>query len=78
MLKTQMLLEIINDIITEYPNISDFIKRKLIEKYNREEISTDEVSVLVSLEAKHFYKPSMLYIKVSICNQQVLECHLFY
>ena len=71
MLKTQILLEIINDIITEYPNISDFIKRKLIEKYNREEISTDEVSVLVSLEAKHFYKPSMLYIKVSICHQQV-------
>ena len=60
-------MEIINDTITEYPNISDFIKRKLIEKYNREEISTDEVSVLVSLEAKHFYKPSMLYIKVSIC-----------
>ena len=60
-------MEIINDIITEYPNINDFIKRKLIEKCNREEVSTDEVSVLVSLEAKHFYKPSMLYVKVRIC-----------
>ena len=64
--KTKILLEIMNDIITEYPNINDFIQRKLIEKYDREGISIDEVSFLISLEAKHFYKPTMLYIKVGI------------
>ena len=51
----------INHIITEYPNIKGFIQPKLIEKCNREGISIDEVRFLVSLEAKHFYKPSMLY-----------------
>ena len=44
----------INDIITEYPNINDFIQWKLIEKCDREEISIDEASLLVSLEAKYF------------------------
>ena len=29
-LKTKTLLETINDIITEYPNINDLIQRKLI------------------------------------------------
>ena len=57
----------INDIITEYPRINDFIEGKLIEKCDREGISIDEVSFLISLEAKHFYKPTMLYIRVSIC-----------
>ena len=57
----------INDIITEYPRINDFIEGKLIEKCDREGISIDEVSFLISLEAKHFYKPTMLYIKVGIC-----------
>ena len=56
----------INDIITEYPRINDFIEGKLIEKCDREGISIDEVSFLISLEAKHFYKPTMLYIKVGI------------
>ena len=42
------------------------IQLKLIENCDREGISIDEVSFLVSLEAKHFYKPSMLYIEVSI------------
>ena len=51
----------INHIITEYPNIKGFIQPKLIEKCNSEGMSTDEVRFLVSLEAKHFYKPSMLY-----------------
>ena len=59
-LKTKIQLEMINDIFTEYTNINDFIKRKLIEKCDREGISIEEVS----LEAKHFYKPSMLYIEV--------------
>ena len=58
----------INDIITEYPRINYFIEGKLIEKCDREGISIDEVSFLISLEAKHFYKPTMLYIRVSICH----------
>ena len=49
-LKTKILLEMIDDIITEYPNINNFIQRKLIEKCDREEISIDEVS----LEPKPF------------------------
>ena len=57
----------INDVTTEYPTINGFIQRKLNEKCDREAISTNEVSFLVSLEAKHFYQPRMLYIKVSIC-----------
>ena len=49
-LKTKILLQMIDDIITEYPNINNFIQRKLIEKCDREEISIDEVS----LEPKPF------------------------
>ena len=49
-LKTKILLEMIDDIITEYPNINNFIQRKLIEKCDREEMSIDEVS----LEPKPF------------------------
>ena len=48
--KTKILLEVIDDIATEYPNKTDFIQRKLIEKCDREGISIDEVS----LEAKTF------------------------
>ena len=68
-LKTKIILDIINYFITEYPNINDFIQGKLIEKCDREGISIDQVIYffLVSLEAKQFYIPSMLYIKVSIC-----------
>ena len=63
-LKTKILLEMINDIITEYPNINDFMQQKLIEKCDREGISIDEVSFLVSLEAKHFsHKANMLYLR---------------
>ena len=47
-LKTKILLEMINDIVTEYPNINDFTQRKLIKKCDREWISIDEVN----LEAK--------------------------
>ena len=67
--KTKTLLEMINDIITEYPNASDFIQEKLIEKSDRDRISIDEVIYffLVSLEAKYFFKSSMLNMKVSIC-----------
>ena len=50
-LKTKILLEMIDNIITEYPNTHDFIQRKLIDKCDREGISIDEVS----LEAKTLF-----------------------
>ena len=55
-LKTEILLEMINNIITEYPNTNAFIQKKLIEKCDREGISIDEVIYffLVNLEAKTF------------------------
>ena len=49
-LKTKMLLQMIDDILIEYPNIYDFIQQKLTEKCDREGISIDEVS----LDAKTF------------------------
>ena len=66
--KTKTLLEMINDIIIEYPNTNDFIKEKLIEKSDRAGISIDEVIYffLVSLEAKTLFKPSMLNMEISI------------
>ena len=59
----------IEDIISKYPNTKDFIQQKLIENCDGEGISIDKVIyfLLVSLEAKHFYKPKMLCIEVSIC-----------
>ena len=35
----------INNIIVEYPNINDFIQRKLIEKCEREGITIGQVSL---------------------------------
>ena len=66
-LKINILLEVIDDIIIEYPDANDFIQGKLHEKCDREGISIDKVICffLISLKAKHFYKPS-IYIKVSI------------
>ena len=54
-LKTKILLETVDNIITEYPNINNFIQRNLIEKYDREEISIDEVSLETKpfLQTKH-------------------------
>ena len=49
-LKTKIFFEMIDGIITEYPNINNFIQRNLIEKCDREEISIDEVR----LEPKPF------------------------
>ena len=40
--KTKILLVMINDIVTEYPNTNDFIQQKLTEKCDREGISIDE------------------------------------
>ena len=42
-LKTNMLLEVIDDIIIEYPDTKDFIRQKLSEKCDREGISIDKV-----------------------------------
>ena len=68
-LKIKIFLEMINGIITEYPNANDFIQQKLMEKCDKEGISIDEVTYffLVTLDAKDFYKPCMLYIKFSLC-----------
>ena len=54
-LKMKILLEMIDDIITEYPNINDFIRRKVIEKCDREVISIDEVRLEANafLQTKH-------------------------
>ena len=41
--KTKILLEMINNIIMEYPNANDFIKQNLTEKCDRGEISIDQV-----------------------------------
>ena len=68
-LKTKILLKVIDDIISEYLDTNNFTQQKLNEKCDREGISIDKVvyCFLVSLEAKHFYKPSLLYTNVSIC-----------
>ena len=42
-LKTKIVLEMINDLFTEYPNIYDFLQQELIEKCDRERISIDEI-----------------------------------
>ena len=51
-------MKVIDDIITEYPDVKNFIQQKLIEKYNRERnINRPSNFVFIaSLEAKHFYK----------------------
>ena len=50
----------INDVVIEYPDTRDFIEQKLIEKYNREGISIDQVIYFFSksrgktfLQTKH-------------------------
>ena len=42
-LKTTILLEVINDIIIEYPDTNNFIQQKLNEKCDREGISINKV-----------------------------------
>ena len=41
--KTNILLEVIDDIIIKYPDTKKFIQQKLIEKCDREGISIDKV-----------------------------------
>ena len=43
-LKTQIILEMINDIINKYGNTNDFVQQKLIEKCDREGILIDELN----------------------------------
>ena len=64
-LKTKIPLEMIDDIITEHPNIKEFIQWELIEKCDRDGIPIDEVS----LEAKIFFsrlKSVICFIKGSL------------
>ena len=59
-----------DDIIAEYPNIKNVLQQALIEKCNRKGISIDEVVFhffLNEFRSKTLKKPSMSYIKVSIC-----------
>ena len=41
--KTNILLELIDDIIVEYQNTKEYIQQKLLEKYKREGILIDTV-----------------------------------
>ena len=52
-LKTNILLEVIDDIIIEYPDTNDLIQQKLSEKCDREGVSIDKAICffLISLES---------------------------
>ena len=41
--KTNILLELIDDIIVEYQNTTEYIQQELLEKYKREGILTDTI-----------------------------------
>ena len=41
--KTNMLLELIDDVVAEYPETKEYIQQKLKEKCKREGISIDTV-----------------------------------
>ena len=45
--KTNILLELIDDMINEYPNTKEYIQQKLYEKCDREGIPTDKVILLL-------------------------------
>ena len=72
----KILLEMINDIITEYPDFNDFVQRKLINNCNREGVPIDEVTFLVSLKAKHLCKPGKLYIKSAYAIIRFVICFI--
>ena len=61
--KTNILLELIDDIIVEYPETKKYIQQKLQEKCKREEIPIDTVIFIITFflasfqKQKHFYKP---------------------
>ena len=62
-LKTKILLEVIDDIIIEYPDTTDLIRQKLNKKCDREEISIDKV-IYFYLIRNSRSKPCMLYISI--------------
>ena len=45
--KTNILLELIDDMINEYPNTKEYIQQKLYEKCDREGVPTDKVILLL-------------------------------
>ena len=47
--KTNILLELIDDMINEYPNTKEYIQQQLYEKCDREGIPTDKVILLLLL-----------------------------
>ena len=57
MLKTKLLVEVIDHIISKYPDTIDFIHQKLIEKCDREGISIDKIIYFLIV----ILKPSMFY-----------------
>ena len=63
--KTNILLELIDDIISEYQDTKEYIQQKLLEKREREGILIDTVIFFVVVflaslqKQKHFYKPSI-------------------
>ena len=63
-LKTTILLEVINDIIIEYPDTNNFIQQKLNEKCDREGISINKVICF-------FYK-SRTKVRMLYQNQHML------
>ena len=56
--KTNILLELMDDIIIEYPNNKEYIQQELHEKCKREGIPIDIVILFFSKlqNYKHFYK----------------------
>ena len=48
--KTNILLELEDDIIIEYPNTKEYARQKLYAKRDREGIPIDKVIFLASLE----------------------------
>ena len=78
-----MLLEVMDDIIIEYPDTKDFIRQKLSEKCDREGISIDKVILffyrvqkenIFTNQACHILKSTLLLagLKVQFFNQKRL------
>ena len=60
--KTNILLELVDDIILEHPNTKECRQQKPYEKCDREEIPIDKAIFLASLEVRNiFYKWRILY-----------------
>ena len=64
-LKTQIILEMINDIINKYRNTNDFVQQKLIEKCDREGILIDELSLEGKIFSQTIYNQAC-YISKSV------------